>query len=328
MRKLKSVIFVSSLLSSLLFLSTSYAAATSALIIDHRHTDLRARTQSQYQKAKDVLHIGYGHTSHGSQITGGMSSLVNFINNGGLGLSSYPQNFFRWNNGGTGGALDLEDTYNSSWLDGDAGYYPQWVNETKDYLNDPDHSDVNVIMWSWCGQAASRTEALMLTTYLTPMSQLELDYPDITFVYMTGHADGSGESGNLHLRNQQIRDYAMANNKVLFDFYDIELYDPDGNYFGDKMVTDGCDYDSNGDGVRDANWAEEWQNSHTEGEDWYNSSSAHSQPLNANQKAYAAWALFAEIAERRASPVPLPGAITFFAPALLVLAGLARRTRP
>jgi hypothetical protein len=44
------------------------------------------------------------------------------------------------------------------------------------------------------------------------------------------------------------------------------------------------------------NWATEWQTSHTEGEDWYSCSSAHSQPLNANQKAYAAWWLWARLA--------------------------------
>lgn len=74
----------------------------------------------------------------------------------------------------------------------------------------------------------------MIDSYLAPMTQLEQEYPHVTFVYMTGHADGSGETGNLHLRNQQIRAYCLESAKVLYDFYDIELYDPDGNYFGDK----------------------------------------------------------------------------------------------
>ena len=89
------------------------------------------------------------------------------------------------------------------------------------------------------------------------MSGLEADYPDVHFVYMTGHTDGSGLAGTLHIRNQQIRDYCAANAKILYDFEDIESYDPDGNYFGDRYVTDDCDYDG---GSR--NWATEWQNSH------------------------------------------------------------------
>ncbi len=86
----------------------------------------------------------------------------------------------------------------------------------------------------------------MIEWYLAPMTQLELDYPGVTFIYMTGHSDGTGEEGNLHLRNQQIRDYGVANNKVLYDFYNIELYDPDGAYYGDKYVNDNCDYDPDG----------------------------------------------------------------------------------
>ena len=109
------------------------------------------------------------------------------------------------------------------------------------------------------------------------------------FVYMTGHPDGSGLTGNLHVRNQQIRDYCEANNKILYDFDDIESYDPDGNYFGDKNVTDSCAYNG-------GNWAIEWQDSHTQGVDWYDCDSAHSQPLNANLKAYAAWWLWARLA--------------------------------
>jgi hypothetical protein len=259
-------------------------------IIDHTCTDITIIPESAINQAKSFLHIGYGHTSHGSQLTTGMTGLITFANNGGLGLS-HPQDIFTWNNGGTNDALDLEegDGYGSGWLDHDCGYYPAWVNETREYLDDPSHADVNVIIWSWCGQASSRSEQEMIDTYLAPMSQLEIDYPQVKFVYMTGHADGSGETGNLHLRNQQIRNYCIANNKVLYDFYDIECYDPDGEYFGDKNVNDDCSYTG-------GNWAIEWQNSHIEGVDWYNCSAAHTQPLNANLKAYAAWWLWASLA--------------------------------
>jgi len=273
-----------------LFVIWGSPVSSQGIIIDHTSTDITKIPESAITQAKTTLHIGYGHTSHGSQLTTGMIGLVGFSNNGGLGLS-HPQDIFKWNNGGTGGALDLEegDGYGSGWLDHDCGYYPAWVNETRDYLNDPSHSDVNVIIWSWCGQASGRLEQQMIDTYLAPMSQLEIDYPNVTFVYMTGHADGSGESGNLHLRNQQIRNYCITNNKVLYDFYDIECYDPDGNYFGDKNVSDDCFYTG-------GNWATEWQNSHTEGVDWYSCSSAHSEPLNANRKAYAVWWLWAVLA--------------------------------
>jgi len=257
--------------------------------IDHHCVGITQIPQSWIEEAKNTLHIAYGYTSHGSQITSGMSGLVDFANNGGKGLD-LPDNIFAYNNGGTGGTLDLRDGV----MDGDVGYYPQWVNETREYLDDPANSDINVVMWSWCGQASGRTEETMLSTYLIPMTELENDYPNVVFVYMTGHLDGSGLTGNLHLRNEQIREYCRENDKILYDFADIETYDPDGSYYGDKIPNDACDYDSDGNGDRDSNWATAWQNSHTE-EEWYNCSAAHSESLNANQKAYGAWWLWARL---------------------------------
>lgn len=264
------------------------------VIIDHNCTDITLIPESAINQAKANLHIAYGHTSHGSQLTTGMTGLVGFANGGGLGLS-LPNDIFAWNNGGSGGALDLEegDGYGTGWLDHDCGYYPNWVNETREYLNDTSHADVNVIIWSWCGQASGYTEQQMTDNYLTPMTQLEQDYPNVTFVYMTGHLDGGGDTGNLHLRNEQIRAYCRANDKVLYDFADIESYDPDGlvNYMV-LLGEDTCEYDSNGDGSQDTNWATSWQNSHTQDYHWYSCGSSHTQPLNANLKAYAAWWLW------------------------------------
>ena len=268
-----------------------FSSVSLAFIVDHTYTDLTQIPQSAIEQAKASLHIAYGHTSHGSQLTDGMSALVAFANGGGLGLS-LPTDIFAWNNGGSGGALDLHDYA----MAGDVGYYPQWVNETIAYLDNPANADVNVIIWSWCGQASGYTEQQMIDYYLAPMSQLEIDYPDITFIYMTGHLDGTGQTGNLYLRNQQIRNYCIANEKVLYDFADIESYDPDGlvNYMT-LLCNDNCDYDSDGNGSLDRNWAIEWQNSHTENIDWYQCSVAHSQPLNGNRKAYTAWYLWARL---------------------------------
>ncbi|RKZ08795.1 hypothetical protein DRQ25_08155 [Candidatus Fermentibacteria bacterium] len=267
----------------LLFLLSGWQtlALSQGIIIDHECTDITLVPESAINQAKSNLHIAYGHTSHGSQLTTGMSGLVDFANGGGLGLS-LPDDIFEWNNGGSGGALDLHDYA----MGGDCGYYPAWYDNTVAYLNNPANSDVNVIIWSWCGQAADRTEQQMIDTYLDPMTALESLYPDVTFVYMTGHANATGEAGNLHLRNQQIRNYCITNDKVLYDFYDIECYDPDNSYFGDKYVNDDCSYTG-------GNWAIEWQNTHVEGVDWYTCTAAHTQPLNANRKAYAAWWLWA-----------------------------------
>ncbi len=157
------------------------------------------------------------------------------------------------------------------------------------------NSEVNVVIWSWCGQVSTATEE-NINTYLNLMSGLENDYPNVKFVYMTGHLDGTGVNGNLNQRNEQIRNYCVANGKILYDFNDIESYDPDGNYYLDKYANDNCDYDSDGNGSLDKNWAIDWQSSHTLNVDWYECTAAHSQPLNGNLKAYAAWWLWASLA--------------------------------
>ncbi len=275
----------------LLFATTSLIAQP--IIIDHTCTNIYKIPTSYINDAKTNLHIGYGFTSHGSQIVTGMSGLVNFMNSKG-----YPENLFKWNHSGSDGALHLYegDGYGEGDLDHDAGYHPNWVNETREFLGTPNdqghgikHPETNVIMWAWCGQLSGYSSDDVNNLYINEMCQLESDYFGVTFVYMTGHSDGSGLEGTLHKNNQLIRNHCIQNDKVLFDYYDIECYDSDGNYYGDKHVRDDCSYDG-------GNWAKEWQNSHTLGTDWYQCESAHSEPLNANLKAFAAWWMWARLA--------------------------------
>jgi len=257
---------------------------TEAVIVNHVSIDLNDIPTTWVDQAKQTLHIAYGHTSHGSQLTTGMAGLV-----------TWKGTQYAFNTGGTGGALDLRDysgNFGGLGIANDLGNPNRtaWESATRTYLNQ--NPTVNVIIWSWCGQVDGSESDIQL--YLDLMSGLERDYPNVKFVYMTGHTDGAPLTGNVPIRNKQIRDYCLANDKILYDFADIESYDPDGDYFGDKLVNDACDYDSNGDGSRDSNWAIIWQNAHP-GE-WYSCSSAHSQPLNANLKAFAAWHLWARLA--------------------------------
>ncbi len=269
------------------------------IIVDHNCTDLTAIPQIALQNAKDTLSIAYGHTSHGSQLTTGMTALVDFINGGGLGLS-YPADFFAWNSTGSGGALRLRDGIPGA---SDLGNPDRttWATATRNFLNDSANAHVNVIIWSWCGQVDGTEE--QINTYLNLMNQLESDFPNVQFVYMTGHLNGTGQTGNVNIRNQQIRDYCIANDKILYDFADIESYDPDALiHYMPLLCNDNCDYDSDGNGSRDHNWAADWQNSHIQDVDWYQCTSAHSQPLNANRKAYAAWHLWACLAGWQQEP--------------------------
>lgn len=261
--------------------STIGVSRSAPIIINHTTTKLGLVPRSAIENAKSTLHIAYGHTSHGSQLTDGMNGLIDFPG------APYGGSLYQWNDGGTGGALDLHDYA----FPGDLGNPDRiaWANETRDYLDV--HSDVNVVIWSWCGQVGGNVDEIAM--YLDTMNQLEDEYPGVTFVYMTGHLDGSGAGGTVNQRNEQIRTYCRANDKILYDFADIESYDPDGltNYMV-LYANDNCDYISNG----NHNWAIDWQNAHTKNVDWYECYAAHSQPLNGNLKAYAAWWLWARLA--------------------------------
>jgi hypothetical protein len=207
----------------------------SAIIITHTHTNLSQVPSAAITAAKNTLKIAYGHTSHGSQLLTGMGA-----------LDSNP--LYSFNNGGSGGALDLHEAWGN-----DLGNpnFTQWATDTRTYLDNPANADVNVVLWSWCGQVSGASVG-NIDTYLSLMNQLESDYPAVQFVYMTGHLDGTGTNGTLNQRNEQIRSYCLANNKILFDFADIESFDPDGstNYMA-LNGDDGCGYSG-------GNWADAW----------------------------------------------------------------------
>ncbi len=222
------------------------------------------------RQAKEKLHIVYAYSSHGSQLKEGMRDLVGF-------------------KGALYEGLDIDFIYYDN-QEEQIGL-ADWAVHAREYLSS--HPAVNVVVWSWNGQHKEATQA-EIELYLDLMSQLEAEHPTVAFVYMTGHLDCTGLTGNAHLRNEQIREYCRTNGKTLYDFAHIETYDPDGNYYGNKNVNDDCWYDSDGNGSLDRNWAKEWQNSNPEG--WYMCVAEHSYPINANLKAYAAWWLWARLA--------------------------------
>jgi len=191
----------------------SFPSIATALIADHTAAaNFNNISADSFSSVRSTFNIYYGHTSHGSQIITGVSMLEN-----------------------ENSALYGRPTiYEDDWIDlGDTDWDPL----TRDYLNN--HPETNLVMWSWCGQLTWYPEG-EVNDYLTTMSQLEADYPNVTFVYMTGHLDGLGPSGDLYTNNNRIRSFCSANSKVLFDFADIESYDPDGNYYPDG--SDCCEW--------------------------------------------------------------------------------------
>ncbi|MBN2102518.1 hypothetical protein JW835_00590 [bacterium] len=275
------------------------------IIIDHTCTDINKIPVSAIESAKDSLHIAYDHTSHGSQLITGMNPLDTFM--GGHGI-------YVWSEGGGSGLLDIDDYFSPV---KDLGYETSWPPATRTYLENPTNADVNVIMWSWCNIYGHNIQG-----YLDSMEVLISDYGPggtkildgtrtvpVTFVFMTGHTNMEISQNEWTFNaNKQIRQHCIANNRVLYDFFDIENYNPDGTYFGDgdpntadygtyngnNHLDDDCSYDSTE--TSRGNWAIAWQSTHSQGVDWYSCSAVHSQPLNGNLKAYACWWMFARLA--------------------------------
>jgi len=281
-------------------------------LIDHNHAhlqDLKNIPIEWIEEAKENLNIAYGHTSHGSQLTDGMDNLDAFM--GGKNMYLYGSEgatnntilqFYDFN-GGFGGALTTTSANDLGNPNDDA-----WAAATEEYLDHPNNPGTNVIMWSWCNIGGHD-----IPKYLSHMENLILAYSaggskgrnttnEVAFVFMTGHVDGAGINGTNNLQNKLIRDHCLMYNRTLFDFADIESYDPDDNYFLDRNVRDDCSYTG-------GNWALEWivgKNEMTStldtaknepnGGDWYQCGAAHSHPLNSNLKAYACWYLFAKLA--------------------------------
>jgi len=255
------------------------------IIIDHNSTDLSGIPAEWIDSAKSDLFIAYGHTSHGSQLISGMDALESFYSSG----------QYNWSH--TGGEDELHlfegDGYGDGYLDHDCGY-AGWDDETREYLDL--FPTCNVMVWSWCGQVNSVD---LTNHYLNPMQQLEAEYPNVKFVYMTGHLEGQGPNGSLFLANQQIRDFCSTHNKILFDFADIEKYSPDADTnFQLYNATDACDYDHPGGMTR--NWAVDWINNNPTDEltqiNQHCTACAHSENLNCVKKGMAAWWMWARLA--------------------------------
>lgn len=188
----------------------------------------------------DSFKVTYGHTSHGSQIISGINYIKNNINSkwdfdllsgGETGIGGEPGKLDFWAR--VGNMNDVADLGNPD--------YVAWVRETREHLLN-EGNDRNIVMWSWCGQMSYNwTSGPSMKAYCDSMSKLEAEFPNVTFVYMTGHPDGKGNSAPLAIRNDSLRNFCTENNKVLYDFADIQQWDLEGNDYGNNE-NDSCDW--------------------------------------------------------------------------------------
>ena len=160
-----------------LYLPVLLFSQDNPIIIDHNCTDIDVIPEEYIQKAKEDFHIGYGHTSHGSQIISGIE------------LIQSEKDLFEFNQGE--GSLNIKDRItDNEYKARDLGNpnFTAWAGTTENLLN-MDSNQLNMILWSWCGQVSGASEK-QINLYLSQMNDLEMKFPYVTFIYMTGHLDG------------------------------------------------------------------------------------------------------------------------------------------
>lgn len=268
---------------------------------------LRRIPGSAINAAKDDLHILYCGTSHSQQVMEGMKGLEQY--------KAGDDTLFAFTYNGTPVSSKLDIHYRGASgtdlsADGvDGNDHTGYFNGTVSYLDS--HSDVNVVMWSWCS-----IEGHDVQVYIDNFDELTLMYSDggskgrtasnvVTFVWMTGYARGShgdenGAVNSPYNNHKAIVDHCNANGYFCLDYWSQDVYD-----YGDDTYKP---YESGNANVQHYNYVQ----THTLGQDWFecrnwssgsvdypahtDDSSTYAQHLTGNRRAYAAWWLWARIA--------------------------------
>lgn len=187
-----------------------------------------------------------------------------------------------------------------------------FIQATRNYLDDPNNAEINVVMWSWCDIAGHNVS----DNYLPGMENLISEYgingtkigtgsdqreTPVTFVFMTGHGNANNNVGDGKPKNQAelITEYCDTNKQFCLDYYSIDTHDMENNYWEDTG-------DNGNSTAYGGNFYIDWQDSHTLGVDWFENKQApggsveygahNTQHITANRKAYAMWWILARIA--------------------------------
>lgn len=275
-----------------------YISFENVVIADHTiasESILRSIPDEYINAARNELHIAYQHSSHGTHVSYGM-----------FGLPGYKAgdeiNYAITNNDPQADKLDFRDNVMSSYAEPgvDASDLSRnetaFIQATRNYLDDPENSEINVVMWSWCDIAGHDVEA----NYIPGMQSLITEYPSVSFIFMTGHANKNDNVGNKKPKDQAelILSYCNENNYYCLDYYGIDTHDMDGNYWEDAG--------DDGNSSEGGNFYANWQESHSIGAGYYENRSSpggsatygahNTQHITANRKAYALWYILARIA--------------------------------
>ena len=186
-----------------------------SIVVDHTSTGLDQIPAEWLEQAKQTVVWVYGSTSHGTQLWTGAEYLSTYVD-----PPTYAFAMDWWTPPAQSGPQGLRMGYDDSWSwDPDA-----FLDTARDLLDNA--PEATAFMWSWCGEMSD--EETPVQRYLDMMAQLEAEYPHVRLVYMTGHTDGDNDT--LAHNNGLVRQYVREHGKVLYDFADIESYDPAGTH--------------------------------------------------------------------------------------------------
>jgi hypothetical protein len=219
----------------LILLFTFFSALTvtgQGIIIDHTSTNLDEIPLSVIDDVQENIRFHYAHTSHGDQLLCGLQQIedsnpIYEIEIGGDPNDPYDPPYLP----NVAGALCIYNGNGGYKYIVPEGYWLEPGNEwTQSTLNS--NPTLNVSAWAWCTQLDEYSQA-QVQEYLDQMDLFEQEFPNVTFIYTTGNAQSGGSWGyNRHMRCNQIRNYCIANNKILYDFEDLDSwYNGEMNYF-------------------------------------------------------------------------------------------------
>jgi len=187
------------------------------LVIDHTSLDFEKIPPQWIDAAKNTLRWHYAHTSFGAQLTDGLTRIEssNPFYSVSILYSALPSD--------PGDMCIFDGQVGDNYIEpGEYWQSAAGMEQTRQTLrNNP---SINISMWTWCAQLSGYTVP-SVQAYLDSMSQLEREFPNVTFVYATGNCQlGGGDGCWVYRNNNMIRDYCIANNKVLYDFGDLDCW--------------------------------------------------------------------------------------------------------